>query len=414
MKKKGIIIAVVVVVVLAALGIFFLGSGKEEGYRMMQVYQISGKAMVERENVGTMDAFENLNLITGDKVEVAEDSYMRLKVDDDKYVLAEAGSVFKIYAMGSTDNGRTNIELEKGAVTVEVQNKLSDDASFEVTTPNSVMAVRGTVFRISLDVDEAGEPITKIAVFEGEVSVQKKDENGNLSKEQSGKSGNEIIVYEEVEELQIKILGEISFTDIPVEVLEFLQEITERRELSITSEEIKELIDNQVKTSQDDGLLNDEAEDDESQNDTSQDDDSQDNKPQNNKPQNNKPQSNKAQDDGSQSGKLQNDDSQNDDTQDDVAPDDESQDDTVPDDESQDDAAPDDESQNDEPQDNETVETTTYTVTFTYQGNVFATQVVEAGKTAKKPTLMPAKSGNWMFDFTTPIEDNIVIKFEEQ
>ncbi len=312
MKKKGIIIAAVGVVVLAALGIFFLGSGKEEGYRMMQVYQVSGKATIERENVGTMDAFENLNLLTGDMVDIATDSYMRLKVDEDKFVLAEAGSLFKISATGSADSGRTDIQLEKGSLTVEVQNKLSDDASFEVTTPNSVMAVRGTVFRISTDVDEAGESITKIAILEGEVSVQYKDENGDLSEEQIVDSGCEAIIYKDAEDFKIEILDEISFTDIPVEVLEFLQEIAkERRELVITSEEIKELIENQ-----------------------------------------------KSEGD-------------------------------------------------------KNTENTTYTVTFTYQGKVFATQVVEAGETAKKPTLMPAKSGNWNFDFSTPIEEDIIIEFLE-
>lgn len=312
MKKKGIIIAAVGVVVLAALGIFFLGSGEEEGYRMMQVYQVSGKATIERENVGTMDAFENLNLLTGDEVDVATDSYMRLKVDEDKFVLAEAESLFKISATGSADSGRTDIQLEKGSLTVEVQNKLSDDDSFEVTTPNSVMAVRGTVFRISTDVDEAGGTITKIAILEGKVSVQMKDENGNLSEEQIVDSGSEAIIYKDAEDLKIEILDEISFDEMPIEVLEFLQEIaTERRELVITSEEIKELIETQ-----------------------------------------------KSEGD-------------------------------------------------------ETVESVTYTVTFTYKGKVFATQVVEAGATATKPTLMPAKSGKWNFDFSTPIEENIIIEFLE-
>lgn len=312
MKKKNIILMVVGVAVLGliALGLFFMNAGKTEGYRMMQVYQIEGDATIERENVGVMDAYENLNLISGDKVKVAQDSYMRLKVDEDKYVLAEAGSVFHIYATGSKDSGKTDIQLEQGAVTVEVQNKLSDDASFEVTTPNSVMAVRGTVFRISADVDENGEPITKIAILEGSVSVQKKDESGKLSDEQIVGSGNEAIVYKDAQDLQIKILDEISTTDIPLEVLEFLQEIaTKRRELSITTEEIKELI---------------------------------------------------------------------------------------------------------EQLDKEVVEKVTYTVTFTYQGNVFATQTVEEGGKVSKPALMPAPSGKWNFDFDTPIYEDTQIEFTEQ
>lgn len=315
MRKKGIIAAVVGIVILVALGIFLLVLGKEEGYRMMQVYQINGRASIQRENIGNIEAYENLNLISKDKVEVATDSYMRLKVDEDKYILAEAGSVFTIVATGTADSGKTDINLEKGAMTVEVQNKLSDDASFEVTTPNSVMAVRGTVFRISADVDEAGEPITKITVLEGEVSVQKKDANGALSEEKHVAVGKEVIIYKEAENIEFKIFDEVSMIDVPAEVLKFLHEIaTERRELIIAGDEILKLIDNLE----------------------------------------NEPES-----------------------------------------------------------ESEPEEITTYTVTFVYREQIFATQVVEAGKTALKPLLMPAPGGDWNFDFSTPIEADIVIEFVE-
>ena len=64
-------------------------------------------------------------------------------------------------------------------------------------------------------------------------------------------------------------------------------------------------------------------------------------------------------------------------------------------------------------QGNETDDNATYTVTFMYQGKVFATQVVNAGETVTKPTLVPAPSGKWDFDFSTPIEGDVEIKFVE-
>ncbi len=51
-------------------------------------------------------------------------------------------------------------------------------------------------------------------------------------------------------------------------------------------------------------------------------------------------------------------------------------------------------------------------MTFLYQRKVFGTQEVEAGKTATKPKLMPAASGEWDFDFSTPIESDTVIEFK--
>lgn len=246
MKKKAtvFVIAGILTIGIIALILFSVNAGKDKGYRMMQVYQIEGNTTIERENVGTMDAYENLNLISGDKVKVSQNSYMRLKVDEDKYILAEENSIFYIYATGTKKGEKTDIQLERGSITVEVQNKLADVDSFEVTTPNSVMAVRGTVFRIGTDVDENGETITKIAILEGSVSVQKRDENGKLSDKQIVDSGTEAIVYKDANDLQIQIVDEMSTIDIPVEVLEFLQEIIENgRELTLDSEEIKELIE---------------------------------------------------------------------------------------------------------------------------------------------------------------------------
>lgn len=325
-----------VVIGLAAILIFVFGfvvmkNRKQDGYRMMQVYQIKGKATIERENVGTMDAYENLNLISGDKVEVAQDSYMRLKVDGDKYILAEAGSIFHIYATGKENSGKTDIQLEQGAVTVEVQNKLSDSASFEVTTPNSVMAVRGTVFRINAEKNENGDTVITITVLEGFVSVQKREEDGKLSDEQIVGSGKEAIVYKDtdLQNLQMKMVDEISTTDIPVEVWEFLQEIVMNgRELSITDKEIKALIEQLSE-----GEVGENIEENPEEN-------TEENTEENN-------------------------------------------------------------------------ENITYTVTFIYQGEVFATQMVEAGEKVSEPTLRPAPEGRWNFDFSEAVYEDTRIEFTE-
>jgi hypothetical protein len=50
-----------------------------------------------------------------------------------------------------------------------------------------------------------------------------------------------------------------------------------------------------------------------------------------------------------------------------------------------------------------------FTVTFTFEGKVFATERVAYGQTAKRPTLMPSPQGNWDFDFSTEITEDITI-----
>ena len=235
------VVAVIVVGIVAAVLLF----GKEDGYRSIQVYQVNGEVTLERENVGIMDAYENLNLVSGDALETFVESFSRLKLDDDKYVLVEQDSKIGIYATGDKTNSKTDIRLDKGAITVEVENKLNDDSAFEVTTPNAVMAIRGTVFRIKADVDENGAPITRITIFEGVVAVQKKAEDGTLSEETKIESGKEAIIYEENEEEILVILDEIDETLLPKEVLEFLQEevVRDNHEIIYSDEKIIELLD---------------------------------------------------------------------------------------------------------------------------------------------------------------------------
>ena len=159
-NNKKLLPLLILIVVLA--GMMLLACGKKDGYRLIQVYEVDGKATIERENIGSMDAYENLNLLSGDKVMTMIESHLRLKLDEDKYLLAEENTILELVAAGDEKKSRTNINLLQGGVTIQVNNKLEDDATFEVTTPNSVMAIRGTVFRVKVDVDEDGKPITKV------------------------------------------------------------------------------------------------------------------------------------------------------------------------------------------------------------------------------------------------------------
>ncbi|MBQ3558725.1 MAG: FecR domain-containing protein [Agathobacter sp.] len=240
---KIVIPAIAVVIIGIIVAALFLN--KEDGYRSIQVYQVNGNVTLERENIGVMDAYENLNLISGDALETFVESFSRLKLDDDKYVLVEQDSKIEIFATGDQANSKTDIRLDKGAITVEVENKLNDDSSFEVTTPNSVMAIRGTVFRISAATDENGEPITRITIFEGAVTVQKKAEDGTLSEESRIESGKEAIIYQENEEEVLVILDEIDETLLPKEVLEFLKEevVRDDHEIIYSDEKIVELLE---------------------------------------------------------------------------------------------------------------------------------------------------------------------------
>ena len=59
------------------------------------------------------------------------------------------------------------------------------------------------------------------------------------------------------------------------------------------------------------------------------------------------------------------------------------------------------------------IENPVYTVTFVYNGTVFGTQEVKGGELVVKPTLKPAPTGRWNYDFNEPVTEDITIEFIE-
>ena len=74
------------------------GSKKEESYRSIQVYDIEGKGWVVREDIGEMELYANMQLQNNDRVRTDCESYVQLKLDEDKYVLLEPETVIGIVA----------------------------------------------------------------------------------------------------------------------------------------------------------------------------------------------------------------------------------------------------------------------------------------------------------------------------
>ena len=62
-----------------------------------------------------------------------------------------------------------------------LENALKEGESYTVETPNATMAVRGTVFRVTVDRDEDGLIYTLVEVFDGKVQVDLKKENGDYN-----------------------------------------------------------------------------------------------------------------------------------------------------------------------------------------------------------------------------------------
>ncbi len=443
MSYKKIIICVCAAVAVIAVALVVLLSKKEEAFRSIMVYDVEGSAVIERETVGSMDAAENLYLESGDRVSVAAQSSMRMKLDDDKYVMAEADTVFSVEAEGTDADSKTKICLEQGAITNEIQHPLSEGSQYETSTPNSVMAVRGTIYRVELYVDENGDQNTKLCCFQGKVGTKPILPDGTYGEEILVPAGSEVTVYQDGTMGEVK---DIAYEELPGQAIENLISMAENGQsmTGIALEELTQLASEKAdvsEASESEAPQTEQAEQSETVETAAKDaaeekadvqmqakadtgkkvtaqsaENGQDAstakqpaeqplpQPQvmpNTPPKAVVPVNNSnVENNNAEGGDVQEDNNGND------SADDES------DDDSDDDRSDHDKPDKDKPDHDKPSKPVTYTVTFVYQGKTFATQTVLVGETVSAPVLMPAQSGEWDFDFTTKIEANTTISWK--
>lgn len=179
---KGKILAVgagVAVTAAVVVGAVFLFSG-EGAYRSIAVEQLQGISLVSNAK-GENEAYKGMHLQSGDDVQVQKDANLTLKIDADKHLYAQALTHFKVECVDGEKSGKKVIHLMEGSVLNRLENTLKEGESYTVETPNATMAVRGTVFRVTVDRDEDGLIYTVVDVFDGKVQVDLKKENGDYN-----------------------------------------------------------------------------------------------------------------------------------------------------------------------------------------------------------------------------------------
>lgn len=372
----------ILVAVVSILLIIMAGCSKEEAYRQIKVYEIDGSATVTREGTGEVEPYVNMMLQNRDAAETAMESYVQLQLDDDKYILMEPSTKIELEATGDSVDSKTKINLIQGAIVNKIENALSEDSSYEVTTPNSTLAVRGTTFRVEVLYDEYGESYTTITVCEGKVECRLIAPDGTVSEE--------AVVLEEGEQIKVRGTSDISeylgdketfdFEEFKEKVLGFIGYIEEVTEIETETEVIEETeteidtdVDEEKETSKKEPDSSEVEADEESS--SSAETETEEKTPESTVIVPNL---------GITDAGLSNSGSSNSGSTGSESPDS---------------GSTDSESSN-----SGTTTPTSYTVTFKdSSGNVFATQTVTSGGTATQPILCPEAAGDWNFDFSTAI-----------
>ena len=441
-KKLIIIICTAVIAVVAAVVAFIAprASG-EESYRSIMVYELQGDAVIERADIGTIDAAENLYLESGDRVRVREDSMMRLKLDNDKYITAEENTVFVLTAEGDEQDSKTRIDLEQGAVTNEIQNPLGENSTYETITPNAVMAVRGTVYRAELCEDEEGNSVTKLYCFKGAVEMGAFSEKDlyipvivEAGKEASVNSADRTVSevtpidYENLPPQVIEILNGMNIkTDAASGTAAGAEEDSKQAQTAETSQAV-DADDTEPVIAEGDAVSSGKkrnaaaGQSSTGKKDSAENTDTADRKetagtqsggaaPQTNAGSDNNSaeqstdngNSDNSGNNGNSGSSVNNGNSENNSGAGDSGQE------KDPGKEPEKEPGKESETKPDKPEEPETKE---YTVTFLYNGMTFATQKVKAGEKAAAPVLRPAQNGGWDFDFGTEIKADTTISWK--
>ena len=169
---------IIVILIVAGCLLLFLGYlcrqslWSENTYRNVKVLETEGEAYVTRKDT-QISVYEQMIIQGGDSMVTGKDGRVDLQLDDDKYLVVEEDSQVEFELEGNKEKGAICIYLNQGAVYNQIDNPLAQDDSYEIHTPDGVMAVRGTKYRVSVRTSSNGKKReTRISVFDGTVHVQ--------------------------------------------------------------------------------------------------------------------------------------------------------------------------------------------------------------------------------------------------
>lgn len=176
--KRILGISLLAVILIMVSGATILLNNKE-GYRQIKVIEVSGKVGVVNQGV-EYEAYPGMILREGYTIVTNTDSYVRVVLDDDKYIKIESGSRVIFETLGIIGSGKTTINLERGTIISELVKPLGEKDNYIINTPNAVLAVRGTFFRVGLNVKETGDITTDVQTYGGAVSSQRIRPDGQI------------------------------------------------------------------------------------------------------------------------------------------------------------------------------------------------------------------------------------------
>ena len=216
MKKKILIPIIAGVLVIIGVVLFLvLSSDKDDAYYSIKVLETKGKVSIERDK-RKMSAEPGLKMRDKDYIMVLGDGFARIDCDRSTYARFEHDTEASFIA---NSEKKLKIKLVKGEMVVEVQEKYDSGEALNIVTPNTVMAIRGTVVAVRCTPTGNGGTRTINYCLEGKAEVSTND--GKSITLNAGEGWRTITASDgEIIENMPAGAEEFEFADIDVDTLE--------------------------------------------------------------------------------------------------------------------------------------------------------------------------------------------------
>lgn len=240
------------VLCIAIIIIFLFVFVKKE--RSVSVFEVLGNAFVQKSRAADeVSAFEGMRIEEGDVVSTGEKSSLTMLVDEDKLVRLDENSTAAFAEIVSANGQETTvIDLRAGTLVNDLQEKLNDNITYKITTPNATISVRGTYFTVYVG-SEGGYAglVTKVNVYAGTVAVEHSSGEVSILKGEELQGADYILEWESGVELpkgNRAIVGDkvmhlhkgVDFSGLILPDLDRLEELTREGKTDLTLEEIEE------------------------------------------------------------------------------------------------------------------------------------------------------------------------------
>lgn len=183
-KYGKYILVCIILALLAAIGfILFRLTSRPEYSFATGITEITGNAVVRR-NGADIIAYTGMYIQTDDVVFTLDDSNVKLKLDNSKFIYLEPNtSIYFTVPETATMGSHVIVNLTSGAVYSEISSDSKDGYIYEVKTPNSIIRTSDCIFRTSFAAHDnfdgkQGAYVTALECYYGDLVSQLYDNQG--------------------------------------------------------------------------------------------------------------------------------------------------------------------------------------------------------------------------------------------